>query len=153
MAITVYTYNDKVLKNVATNKWLKKPDAPAGFVMNGSNASIGTAGNAVMVSWHGPSYPNCYDGGNKQCTIVNNNDAGITVGVPVSTMMYGDTATGGGPNANSSVTDLGPGTRTITLLSNPVPSTYGAYILIPFNGTVEQVSSYIGNLTITILDP
>jgi uncharacterized protein (TIGR02145 family) len=28
MAITVYTYNDKVLKNSATDKWLKKPDAP-----------------------------------------------------------------------------------------------------------------------------
>lgn len=27
MAITVYTYNDKVLKNVATDKWLKKADA------------------------------------------------------------------------------------------------------------------------------
>ena len=38
MAITVYTYNDKVLKNVATDKWLKKPEAPAGFVMNAANA-------------------------------------------------------------------------------------------------------------------
>ena len=28
MAITVYTYNDKVLKNVATDKWLKKAAAP-----------------------------------------------------------------------------------------------------------------------------
>lgn len=28
MAITVYTYNDKVLKNVATDKWLKKPVDP-----------------------------------------------------------------------------------------------------------------------------
>lgn len=29
MAITVYTYNDKVLKNVATDKWLKKVEAPS----------------------------------------------------------------------------------------------------------------------------
>lgn len=28
MAITVYTYNDKVLKNVATDKWLKAPPDP-----------------------------------------------------------------------------------------------------------------------------
>lgn len=28
MAITVYTYNDKVLKNVATDKWLKKKEGP-----------------------------------------------------------------------------------------------------------------------------
>lgn len=28
MAITVYTYNDKVLKNSATDKWLKKKEAP-----------------------------------------------------------------------------------------------------------------------------
>lgn len=28
MAITVYTYNDKVLKNVTTDKWLKKHEAP-----------------------------------------------------------------------------------------------------------------------------
>lgn len=149
---TIYTVNGKVLKNAANNKWLAKKEAPAGFVMNASNASIGTSGNAVMVSWQGPSYPNGFDGGNKECTIVNNNDAGITVGVPTSAMMYADTATGGGPNANSSVSDLGPGTRTITLLSNPVPSTFCAYIVIPFNGTVEQVTSYVANLTITILD-
>ncbi len=28
MAITVYTYNDKVLKNIVTDKWLKKPSLP-----------------------------------------------------------------------------------------------------------------------------
>lgn len=28
MAITVYTYNDKVLKNAATDKWLKKKEVP-----------------------------------------------------------------------------------------------------------------------------
>ena len=37
MAITVYTYNDKVLKNVATDKWLKKavdPLNPLGLPAN-----------------------------------------------------------------------------------------------------------------------
>lgn len=36
MSITVYTYNDKVLKNVATDKWLKKYDPynPLGLPAN-----------------------------------------------------------------------------------------------------------------------
>lgn len=62
MAITVYTYNDKVLKNVATDKWLKKPDAPAGFVMNASNVVSSSTGTAY---WAGPSNPNAYDGDGK----------------------------------------------------------------------------------------
>lgn len=46
MAITVYTYNDKVLKNTATDKWLKKADAPAGIVLNSSNATVSVVGNS-----------------------------------------------------------------------------------------------------------
>lgn len=37
MSITVYTYNDKVLKNIDTNKWLKKKDTiPANGVKIGN---------------------------------------------------------------------------------------------------------------------
>lgn len=55
----VYTYNDKVLVNSANDKWLKEKEAPAGFVMNGSNA-IETTGNAA--TWHSPTYPEVYNG-------------------------------------------------------------------------------------------
>ena len=35
---TIYTLNGKVLKNAANDKWLAKKEAPAGFIMNASNA-------------------------------------------------------------------------------------------------------------------
>ena len=56
MAITVYTYNDKVLKNVTTDKWLKKavdPYNPLGLP-GGSNTVTGAAELAqIPSSWGG----------------------------------------------------------------------------------------------------
>lgn len=132
-----------------------KIDEPEGFVMNASNASFEMFSNVLYVSWQSPSYPNGYDGNGKQCIIVNNNAEGITVGKPTSSMMYGNSTTGGGPAAlPNGVTDLAIGTRTVTLVSNPVASSaFGAYFVIPFDGNEEQARAYVANLTITILDP
>ena len=131
-----------------------KVNEPEGFVMNASNATVARDSNVIYVSWHSPSYPNGYDGNNKQCIIVNNNASGILFGKPTGNMMYGNVTTGGGPNAlPNGITDLDVGTRTVTLVSNPMSSVFGAYFVIPFDGNEEQVSAYVANLTITILDP
>lgn len=43
MSITVYTYNDKVLKNVATDKWLKKKEIPTEITLsNGQTWKLAT---------------------------------------------------------------------------------------------------------------
>lgn len=55
MAITVYTYNDKVLKNVATDKWLKKYE-PNDEVVIGSqtwknvNLAIDDGGEGITIT-------------------------------------------------------------------------------------------------------
>lgn len=60
MAITVYTYNDKVLKNVATDKWLKKKEGPS-F----DEVTIGTQ------TWMAKNL--AIDDGGEGITIINNN--------------------------------------------------------------------------------
>lgn len=71
MAITVYTYNDKVLKNSATDKWLKKKEAPAGFIMNASNIA---GSYTITTLWEGPNYPNAWDGEGKTIRLVVSED-------------------------------------------------------------------------------
>lgn len=48
MAITVYTYNDKVLKNVATDKWLKKPESHATLIYSDTTAYETASGNGIQ---------------------------------------------------------------------------------------------------------
>lgn len=59
MAITVYTYNDKVLKNVATDKWLKKPDVDP-------YNPLGLADNTLRIEVTEGSTVNVYDGTSTQ---------------------------------------------------------------------------------------
>jgi hypothetical protein len=156
MSTTVYTYNDKVLKNVATDKWLKKPDAPAGFVMNASNATITVSGYNVYVSWQSPTYPNAYNGGGKQYILVNTNETAPQSNS--SGLMYGNSATGAGPDAISRADMAVLGTSSGTLVSNSTPpeAGFGTHLVwnnIMLNPTVEKVQAYLANVTITILDP
>lgn len=151
MAITVYTYNDKVLKNVATDKWLKKPDAPAGFVMDASNAIYTDDGNSIWVTWQSPSYPSGYNGNGKQYILVNNNSDVVTSNNP---FMYCNSTTAGGPTAilydNMNIL----GTSTGTLLNNMAGGDYGKYLSWPLtNYTLEEAQAYIANVSITIVDP
>lgn len=150
---TIYTFNGKVLKNSETDKWLTKKEAPAGFVMNGSNATYTLSGNVYFVSWQGPSYPEAYNGNGKQYILVNNNAEAPNA----YNLMYGNGTPGEGPTAiiGSSMAVLG--TSTGELLNNPaVLGSYGTYFIWPSpvsGATLEQLQAYIANVSITIVDP
>lgn len=146
---TIYTLNGKVLKNTDNGKWLTKKEAPAGFVMNASNAVYDEGTGSIFVSWQSPTYPNDYNGNGKQYILVNNN---VTPGN--NPLMYSSTSKNGGPNAVAA-TDMNVlGTSTGTLLNNVAAGGgYGVYLTWALQGTLEEVQTYIANVTITIVDP
>lgn len=148
---TIYTLNGKVLKNAATDKWLVKKEAPAGFVMDASNATYYSGiRNNVYVRWQSPSYPDAYNGNGKQYLLVNNNSELARI----AHFMYAGTGdVYGGPDAISS-TDMNIlGTSTGTLLNNEAYPRYGMTFGLELSSmTIEQAQTYIANLTITILD-
>ena len=155
MSITVYTYNDKVLKNVATDKWLKKPDGPAGFVMNASNA-VGTNSNSA--TWHSPTYPEMYNGNGKQAQFILNEDL---TDVGKISLYYVQSAHpwSAGPettiyNAGSLAVTLPAGTYDFTLANNPAtPGGYGDNLTVSINGAnSHDMSVDISKFEIRILD-
>ena len=152
---TIYTVNGKVLKNSDTGKWLTKKEAPAGFVMDASNATISVSGTASYVSWQSPTYPNAYNGGGKQYILVNTNETAPQSNS--SGLMYGNSATGGGPDAISRANMAVLGTSGGTLVNNSTPpeAGFGTHLTwqnIMADPTVEKVQAYLANVTITILD-
>lgn len=157
---TVYTVNGKVLKNSANDKWLAKKEAPAGFVMNASNATYTTAGGNVFVLWQAPTYPNAYNGDGKQYTLVNNNStlpSTSEIVVPSNfPLMYVPDSDIQGPEAIYGVNMWVLGTNTGVLLNNPASSGgYGTRLswMMPFGMTLEQAQAYMANVSITIVDP
>lgn len=71
---TVYTYNNKVLKNSANDKWLAKKEAPAGYTKD--SAILKDTRTAV---WKSPTFPEPYDGsGHKLSLRINNNLVGLS---------------------------------------------------------------------------
>lgn len=152
---TVYTINGKVLKNAANDKWLTKKEAPAGFVMNASNAEYLFNGGQYWVSWHSPAYPSAYNGNGKQYTLVNNNTSSTTSPITTMGLMYTLESPQGGPSAIQSVNLLTLGTSTGTLMNNySVGDGYGVALSFSCGGaTLEQVQTFVSNFTITILDP
>lgn len=148
---TVYTYNNKVLKNSANDKWLAKKEAPAGFVMNASNATyVERSTGYYWVFWQSPSYPDTYNGNGKQYTLVNNNST-----VPSNPLLYGNAA-GDGPPAISVDGMAVLGTSTGVLLNNVAGGTMGINLVWPYpvqGYTLEQLQAYMANVTITIVDP
>lgn len=163
MSITVYTYNDKVLKNVATDKWLKKPDAPAGFVMNASNVanitiSSNISGNIGYISWESPNFPNGYDGNGKHYILVNNNSDSEGYSSQYG-VMYSQTVGNGGPTAisGSDIITIGQSEGTLTANQAGAASGFGKYLTLFLQKsegiTQEDAQAYVANLTLTILDP
>lgn len=81
---TIYTVNNKVLKNSANDKWLTKKEAPAGYILDSTNLEgagydMGNPNSFIGGIWRGPEYPNGYDGtGHKLRITVRNN---ITIGL------------------------------------------------------------------------
>lgn len=152
---TIYTVNGKVLKNAANDKWLTKKETPV-FVMNASNATIEVSGTSSYVSWQSPTYPNVYNGDGKQYILVNTNEAAPITNS--SGLMYGNSATGGGPDAIHSSDMRVLGTSSGTLVNNSVPpeAGFGTYLTwqnLMLDPTVEKIQAYLENVTITIVDP
>lgn len=150
MAITVYTYNDKVLKNVATDKWLKKADAPAGFVMDASNV-VNISGTYAY--WESPGYAvDYYDGNGKTIIITLTEDLDATQ----VNLMYAQTSNDNSTNPSIiSQFPLTAGTYTFTMTANPVPDipgyTMGKYIMIYINN-IDHIAQELSKITITIPD-
>lgn len=70
---TVYTLNGKVLKNAATDKWLAKKEAPAGYTKD--SAILKDTRTAL---WKSPTFPEPYDGsGHKVSIRIKNNLVGL----------------------------------------------------------------------------
>ena len=148
---TVYTLNGKVLKNAANDKWLAKKEAPAGFVMNASNATYTLKGESYWVSWQGPVYPEGYNGNGKRYILVNNNSTSGS-----NPLLYDSGLAVGGPNALNPPELNVLGTSTGVLLNNGAGSQYGIYLTWPnpVEGyTLEQLQAYMTNVSITIVDP
>lgn len=147
---TIYTFNNKVLKNSANDKWLTKKEAPAGFVMNASNAIYLPNGTRTYnVMWQSPT-PG-YNGNGKQYILVNNNST-----TPTANPLFYGTENGGmaSPAIESGMNILG--TSTGVLLDNVVGEQYGDYLIwvAPLSSaTLEQLQAYIANVSITIVDP
>lgn len=147
---TVYTVNGKVLKNSANDKWLIKKEAPAGFVMNASNATYHPNGSTYNVWWQTPA-PG-YNGNGKQYILVNNNAS-----EPKDNPLFyaSDSGNMASPAIGSSEIKI-LGTSTGVLLDNVAGATYGSYFIwvAPVNGaTLEQLQAYMANVSITIVDP
>lgn len=153
MSTTVYTYNDKVLVNSANDKWLKKKEAPAGFVMNASNAIYTLVGNSYYIAWEGPAYPDGYNGNGKQYILVNSN---TVTPASLNPLTYGNGLNVPGPNAIAGSDMYIQGTTTGVLLNNAAFGTYGNYIVWPAPiqaATLEETEAYMANVSITIVDP
>lgn len=170
MATTVYTYNDKVLKNVATDKWLKKPDAPAGFVMDGSNATISNN----KANWEGPNYPDGYDGTGKTLQIIVKEE-GFTCNA--LTFKYTNSISGDGPefitrdeshqysqagtwynpgDSGMGTASIPVGTYNVSIIANPagaVSQGYGKYITMQRNGPDTTLdSALLSKIEFRIID-
>ncbi len=163
MSTTVYTYNDKVLVNSANDKWLKKPEAPAGFVMDASNATI----SDNMASWEGPNYPDGYDGTGKTLQIIVKEEGFTCYSLQ---FMYANSISGMGPGlidgnngawinpgdvGGYGTTSIPVGTYNVSIIQNAAgtSSGYGKYITLKRNGPDWTIdSTLLSKLELRIID-
>lgn len=146
---TIYTVNNKVLKNSANDKWLIKKETPAGFVMNASNITSSTNTHA---SWESPGYPDGWNGYGKTLELTVSQDITTSGGMA---LFYNNVENANGPVAAEfihSAGTLSAGKYTFTLQSNAAPTSsgYGKYLVITeLNGSTSNWLPYI---SMTILD-
>lgn len=149
---TIYTVNNKVLKNSVNDKWLTKKEAPAGFVMNASNVVNTTSSGDAY--WASPANPNAYDGDGKtlQLTVSETIGRAGVIGFPV---FYTSNSTGGGPQAavfNTTNGFIQPGTYTVQMAANPAPGAgFGVYLSL-FAQNAELLADILSKISLTILD-
>lgn len=152
---TIYTLNGKVLKNSANDKWLAKKEAPAGFVMDASNATI--SNNYAI--WEGPNYPDGYDGEGKtlQITIKESGCSFANLSIYYNstdkTNYKGPQALNAWNNPSGDYGDAPIGTYTTTLSSNPAGGDYGKYLVLERSGPVYTIdSAWLSKIEFRIID-
>ena len=140
---TVYTFNNKVLKNSSNDKWLKKPEEPAGFVMNASNIISSTSTHAT---WESPSYPDGWDGYGKTLELTVTQDITLNGGFA---LFYNNEENSNGPVAvefHNVAGTLSAGKYTFRMHSNAAPTSsgYGKYMVVTeLNGSTSNWLPYI----------
>lgn len=155
---TIYTVNGKVLKNAANDKWLTKKAAPAGFVMNASNATI----ESNVATWEGPNYPDGYDGVGKTLQIIVKEEGFTCYSLQ---FQYANSVSGPGPGlidgtngawVNPNATDSIPvGTYNVSIIANVAGSSsgYGKYITLRRNGPSTTIDSeLLSKIELRIID-
>lgn len=156
---TIYTVNGKVLKNADNGKWLTKKEAPAGFVMDASNATISNN----VANWEGPNYPDGYDGTGKTLQIIVKEE-GFTCAA--LTFNYANSISGSGPSLtngsgwnNPGDTGMGTysipvGTYNVSIVANPATSMgYGKYITLQRQGPDRTIdSALLAKIEFKIID-
>lgn len=160
---TIYTINGKVLKNSANDKWLIKKEAPAGFVMDASNATI----ESNTASWEGPNYPDGYDGEGKTLQIIVKEEGFTCYSLELH---YADAIAGMGPgfvpgingawrNPNDDeglgTASIPVGTYNMSIIHNVAGSSsgYGKYITLRRNGPNTTIDSgLLSKLEFRIID-
>jgi hypothetical protein len=150
---TIYTFNSKVLKNSVSAKWLAKKEAPTGFVMNASNATISDG----KANWEGPNYPEYCDLGGKTAQIIISEDISVA-----SLVIYysKDMSSSASPEAcrlyGNSNNVIAAGTYSITVNNNQATAAQGAYgkYLVMFRYGPETTidSTYLSKIEIRIID-
>lgn len=149
----VYTYNDKVLTNSANGKWLKEKEAPAGFVMNASNAHHVRYNNGTPEAiWNGPDYPNGWDGSGLTLKLIVSADIQLKSSTGMQ-IMYAQGDNVGGPDLVNMIYGdtnrvLHAGTYNLTCLANAAgtASGYGAQISL-VNYTDAGSDGYLDDLS------
>jgi hypothetical protein len=146
---TIYTVNNKVLKNSANDKWLIKKAGPAGFVMNASNV---TSSTSTYASWESPGYPDGWDGGGKTLELTVTQDITLTGSLSI---VYSDNVNTNGPlivQPQQVAGTLTAGKYTYIMSANPAPTAdgYGKYIVV--YAARDSVSTWLPYISMTILD-
>ena len=162
---TIYTLNGKVLKNAANDKWLAKKEAPAGFVMNASNAVYhGVPGsqveNGYFAMWEGPDYPAACSLEGKTIHLIvkealTNSSANFNLMYAKQLPSVGSQF--GGPNlCGSEFIDCSqPGTYNLTCIANAAgaASGYGTYITVNFlNYSSGDAEADLAKIEFRIID-
>lgn len=145
---TVYTLNGKVLKNAANDKWLIKKEAPAGFVMNATNAII----QSNTANWEGPNYPSGYDGEGKTLQIIVKEEGFTCYALRLdytdrvanygSVVIVGSNGSWINPNSQGgSSPSLPVGTYNLTMIHNSAGGNTGKYITLHRIGSDNTINT------------
>lgn len=150
---TIYTFNGKVLKNSANDKWLTKKEAPATYKLDSTTLEgYGYSMGAGWIGgiWRGPNYPNGYDaaGHKLRITVLNNITLGTLDGqLKGWYLATADSYVSAGPSAvntyfiSNSDANIPAGVYEFDLQDN-AHDDYGKYIFLAFAKATTTTAGY-----------